>query len=81
MLVYRAGRQPAGDGQTLVARSATAGDAEQVNVSDAPGTRFFVRVWADPQVGNAYELQVTIEDTASGIARASEAALTIPEEG
>jgi hypothetical protein len=50
----------AGDGQTLVMRSATAGDAELVAVDDNPGTRFFVRVWADSQVGNQYELRVTL---------------------
>lgn len=50
----------AGDGQTLLMRSATAGDAEFVFVDNNPGTRFFVRVWADPQVGNRYELRADL---------------------
>jgi len=51
----------AGDGQTLVMRSASAGNAELVFVDDLPGTRFFVRVYADAQIGNAYEMTVDLQ--------------------
>ena len=50
----------AGDGQTLINRSATAGNAEQVLAAGGSGTRFYVRVYADAQVGNDYEMQVTL---------------------
>ncbi len=50
----------AGDAQTLVMRSATAGDSELVYVDDDPGTRFFIRVYADAQVGNSYEMQIDL---------------------
>ncbi len=48
----------AGDAQTLIMRSATAGNSEYVFASDQPGTRFYLRVYADLQTANQYEMQV-----------------------
>jgi Cys-rich repeat protein len=50
----------AGDGQTLVMRSASAGDSQLVFADQEPGTRFFIRIFSDPQVGNRYELQADL---------------------
>lgn len=49
-----------GDGQTVIDRSATAGDSETVRAFDEPGTRYYLRVWAEPQVGNRYVLQLEL---------------------
>jgi len=56
----------AGDGQTVVMRSAGAGDGEFVFVDDHPGTRFFLRVWGDAQVANHYELSVDLSSDSTG---------------
>jgi hypothetical protein len=56
----------AADGQTLVARSATAGDSELVVVEDHPGTRFFARVYGADQTSNRYELQLTLTPRQTG---------------
>jgi hypothetical protein len=50
----------AGDAQTLVMRSATAGNSEFVYVEDHPGTRFFLRVYASPETANQYEMNVEL---------------------
>ncbi len=51
----------AGDGHTLVMRSATAGNSETVFSDNDPGTRFFIRVYGDTQVSNNYEMTVTFQ--------------------
>jgi Cys-rich repeat protein len=50
----------AGDAQTLVMRSATAGNSEFVFADNHPGTRFFVRVYASPETANQYEMNVSL---------------------
>jgi Cys-rich repeat protein len=54
----------AGDAQTLVMRSATAGNSEFVFVDDNPGTRFFIRVYANPETANQYEMTVELQPRA-----------------
>jgi len=50
----------AGDGQTLVMRSATAGDTEVVYAEGGVGTRFFLRVYGDDTTQNRYQLEVEL---------------------
>ncbi|MBN2496428.1 MAG: hypothetical protein JXR96_17675 [Deltaproteobacteria bacterium] len=50
----------AGDAQTLVMRSASAGDAEMVHVEEDPGTRFYLRVYGDDQTANQYEMRIEL---------------------
>jgi Cys-rich repeat protein len=50
----------AGDAQTLVMRSATAGNTELVYVDSYPGTRFFVRVYGNPEISNQYTMGITL---------------------
>jgi len=48
------------DAQTLVDRSATGADFELVEVDSYPGTRFFIRVYGDPEISNQYTMGVTL---------------------
>jgi hypothetical protein len=48
----------AGDGQSLVMRSATAGDTEVVWAEGGAATRFHLRVYAAPSTQNRYRLSV-----------------------
>ena len=50
----------AGDAQTLVMRSATAADFELVWADSYPGTRFFIRVYGNPEISNQYTMGVTL---------------------
>jgi hypothetical protein len=50
----------ASDTQTLVMRSATAGNMEMVFVFEHPGTRFYIRVYGSFQTANSYEMYVTL---------------------
>ncbi len=50
----------AGDAQTLVMRSATAGNSEFVFADDDPGTRFFIRIYGTPQTANRYEMTIDL---------------------
>jgi Cys-rich repeat protein len=50
----------AGDAQTLVMRSASAGNSEFVFVDDDPGTRFFIRVYGDLETANNYEMNIEL---------------------
>ncbi|HOX43176.1 MAG TPA: hypothetical protein PK668_06245 [Myxococcota bacterium] len=50
----------AGDGQTLVMRSATAGDTEVVYAEGGPGTRYYLRVYAEGSNQNRYQLDVEL---------------------
>jgi hypothetical protein len=49
-----------GDAQTLVDRSSTAADFELVQVDNYPGTRFFIRVYGNPEISNQYTMGVTL---------------------
>ncbi|RLB59081.1 MAG: hypothetical protein DRI34_03060 [Deltaproteobacteria bacterium] len=51
----------AGNGQTLVDRSAGAGDVEVVRALPGSGTRFFIRVYAAPETQNRYQLDISLE--------------------
>ncbi len=49
-----------GDAQTLVMSSATAENSEFVFTDGQLGTRFFVRVYGNPQTANRYEMNVDL---------------------
>ncbi len=52
----------AGDGRTLVDRSAGAGDTEVVTAAPGARTRFFVRVYGAPETQNGYQLTIELTE-------------------